>query len=137
MSIVILDQCKQKLPPAVSASYYQLALAAFPKATFGNAGTLVVAGTMVVAGFSGVCVYLIVIADTAAPIAALVFGIPPPEVNRLLLQILSMMLILPLASKKKLDSLAFASMLSLFALFYVACAVTWRGVLHMFETGSP
>ena len=63
-------------------------------------------------------------------------GVDEEDVNRFTIQIISMMVILPLASLKNLDSLAFASLLSLLAMLYLICAITWRGISHNLQTGS-
>ena len=67
-SINVLQVSATKLPAGTVASYYELSKAAFPKATYGPWPVRVTTAILALASFSYMCCFMIIIADTAAPL---------------------------------------------------------------------
>eukprot|EP00039_Didymoeca_costata_P023207 m.6368 g.6368 ORF g.6368 m.6368 type:complete len:476 (-) comp3521_c0_seq2:1088-2515(-) len=134
-SLDLLLAAAARLPSSQKPNYHCLARYSFPAIKYGRGPERIACLLLATATFTTIVAFLIIIADVSVPIVATVSGIPEANVNRALMQIISMMVILPLASLKNLDSLSSASILSLIALFYVSLAVTFRGVRHIYDVG--
>ena len=92
---------------------------------------------MAMTTFSGTTSFLIIVADAVCPLIAHFASVPIEHVQRPLVQVASMVVVLPLSLLENLDSLAFVSMLSIVALFFMSgLVVRWRSTRAAPQGGS-
>lgn len=72
-SINVLQVTAAKLPPGTVASYCELSRAAFPRDRYGPWPVRLTSAILALACFSYMCSFMIIIADTAAPLVSMVY----------------------------------------------------------------